>query len=322
TDNFENAKKGAELASVESEFELTDVEGTSLIQSRVLRNKTRKKIVKFHRSSSPVWPVSSNVASSTITGYEEPNLDVHIDGSNIFQAEELGIASLDIGSEYLTVTADHQLQTCNYHEDTGGQGNLDVASRLDLLLEEFQNFRQEFRNFQKVSLEKLVTLSKEFDHISLTLGRHLASFAQVEDLGLPLDVAFPLVDAKSLAALQLWLRVTENQNKLSNYLKGIGGSDLKDCVRRILERLFSPELARCVNFSGANKKISFKGHYLRSCLIASLRSSSQATFATEADVDKCVQKWFGGAGDRNGGRAERKKQQDKSKAVAECCDSE
>ncbi|CAG7828180.1 unnamed protein product, partial [Allacma fusca] len=194
--NFENAKKGDELASVESEFELTDVEGTSLIQSRVLRNKTQKKIVKFQRSSSPVRPVSSNVANSKITAYEEPNSDVHIDGGNIFQAEELGIASLDIGSEYLTVTADHQLQTCNYHGDTGGQRNVDVASRLDLLLGEFQNFRQEFRT------------SLRFQH------------------------------------------------------------------------------------------------------------STQATFPTEADVDKCVQKWFGGAGDRNGGRAERKKQQDKLKAVA------
>ncbi|CAG7784980.1 unnamed protein product, partial [Allacma fusca] len=93
----------------------------------------------------------------------------------------------------------------------------------------------------------------------------------------------------------------------SNFLKGIGGSDLKDCTRRILERLFAPELATSVNFIGANGKICFKQHHLRACLIASLRTDPQSVTPTEAEVDKYVQKWFGGSGDRNGGRAARKK---------------
>ncbi|CAG7820077.1 unnamed protein product, partial [Allacma fusca] len=107
----------------------------------------------------------------------------------------------------------------------------------------------------------------------------------------------------------------------SNYLRGIGGSDLKDCVRRILDRTFPPELAKCVNFKGANKKISFKNHHLRTCIITSLRTDPHSSSPTEAVVDKRVQIWFGGSGDHNGGRAARKKAQaENSKTVLECSD--
>ncbi|CAG7723155.1 unnamed protein product, partial [Allacma fusca] len=105
--------------------------------------------------------------------------------------------------------------------------------------------------------------------------------------------------------MHLWLESNDKQIKLANYLKGIGGSDLKDCIKRILERLISPELGRAMNFSGANAKISFKNHHLRPCLIAALRTT-ESSVPTEVEVDKYVQKWFGNSGDRNGGRKARR----------------
>ncbi|CAG7729881.1 unnamed protein product [Allacma fusca] len=71
----------------------------------------------------------------------------------------------------------------------------------------------------------------------------------------------------SQQSANIFYREQELKLSLSVYLRGIGGSDLKDCVNRILERLISPALARRVNFSGLNKKICFKMHHLRSCLI-------------------------------------------------------
>ncbi|CAG7729880.1 unnamed protein product [Allacma fusca] len=92
-------------------------------------------------------------------------------------------------------------------------------------------------------------------------------FYREQELKLSLVIKLPFPYESALTALQHCLQNQKNQTKLSVYLRGIGGSDLKDCVNRILERLISPALARRVNFSGLNKKICFKMHHLRSCLI-------------------------------------------------------
>ncbi|CAG7692599.1 unnamed protein product, partial [Allacma fusca] len=57
-----------------------------------------------------------------------------------------------------------------------------------------------------------------------------------------------------------WLQNSANKAKLVKFLKGIGGENTVDFVKRILGRVIGPDLAKSTNFSGANNKIKFKNY--------------------------------------------------------------
>ena len=58
------------------------------------------------------------------------------------------------------------------------------------------------------------------------------------------------------------------------FLKGIGGSNWKDCARRILDRMIGTALGESIKLSGANGKIDFRSHLYWSCIISKLTSKS------------------------------------------------
>ncbi|CAG7817020.1 unnamed protein product [Allacma fusca] len=272
--DYKNGRKFADRASNSDEVELTENEVIDGDQ-RILRNKTVKKkyyippLIQINNSSDDqILSTSFSLGNSDETSC--------IEELNIFQSESTNCNILvDPVNEHsttqnqteTTATAD----TINLNQ---GVPNLFVesTSKLDELLLEFQNFPKEFHNFEKVTLDKLVKLTKEVEHISRQVSRN--SSHDESGLELPSGITFPMQAKKNSAILNNWLINSENQLRLVTYLKGIGGSDHKDCVRRILDRVFSGAL----RFESTVKP-------------------------TEVEINHWIQKWFGGAGDRNRGRA-------------------
>ncbi|CAG7732288.1 unnamed protein product [Allacma fusca] len=67
-------------------------------------------------------------------------------------------------------------------------------------------------------------------------------------------------------------------------------------------------MARDCNFTGTRDKVKFKDHGIVECIIAAaVRKSSESSCPSEHEVEKLIQKWLLGAGDRHGGRADRYK---------------
>ncbi|GAA6079450.1 uncharacterized protein LOC113085053 isoform X1 [Tachysurus ichikawai] len=86
-----------------------------------------------------------------------------------------------------------------------------------------------------------------------------------------------------------------------------GGTDVQECVWRIMYGLFTNSLARKVNMRGVNGKTGFLRLQIRDVVIAAVRRNHLTSEATEKEIDSTVKRWLYLAPDRDGGRKERMK---------------
>ncbi|CAG7718288.1 unnamed protein product, partial [Allacma fusca] len=190
------------------------------LETSYLRNYILGTDSFIHANKGAEKAANSKTSEFELTDIEVPDLPTSFAEPNSEATTDF-VVGPEIGAEanVFTVTEDTYLNTNtpdNNCIDNDHQTLQEVIASLERLGDRFEKFRSEFQNFEKIALGKL---SKEFEHISLTLGRSLMTPLTVEDLGLPLGVGLPLADGKSFAVLQHWLQSPENQNKLSNYLK-------------------------------------------------------------------------------------------------------
>ncbi|RXN37564.1 serine arginine repetitive matrix 2-like protein [Labeo rohita] len=104
------------------------------------------------------------------------------------------------------------------------------------------------------------------------------------------------------------LRSTPELHKqLVNTLALKGGTDVQECVWRIMHGLFTNSLARKVNMRGVNGKIGFLRLQIRDVVIAAVRRNRLTSEATEKEINATIKRWIYLAPDRDGGRKERMK---------------
>ncbi|XP_047670293.1 uncharacterized protein LOC113657002 [Tachysurus fulvidraco] len=118
----------------------------------------------------------------------------------------------------------------------------------------------------------------------------------------------PLKDLSSLQNMEDNLQSTPDLHKqLVNTLALKGGTDVQECVWRIMHGLFTDSLARKVNMRGVNGKTGFLRLQIRDVVIAAVRRNCLTSEATEKEIDSTVKRWLYLAPDRDGGRKERMK---------------
>ncbi|CAG7679709.1 unnamed protein product [Allacma fusca] len=151
--------------------------------------------------------------------------------------------------------------------------------------------------FQKTALRQLVNIGSDVAQLTRKLSLN-ADRRSPKELEIP-GICIPVNTPEEFRVLDDWLVQTENKAKFINYLKGIGGINTENFVKRILGRVIGAELANAANYSGARDKVKFKGHPLLQCIILAIRKSPEDTAPTDADVENVVKKWLLGSGDRN-----------------------
>ncbi|XP_072566840.1 uncharacterized protein [Paramormyrops kingsleyae] len=131
--------------------------------------------------------------------------------------------------------------------------------------------------------------------------------SQETEIGLDRNL-LPLKDLGSLQNMEDNLRSTPDLHKqMVNTLALKGGTDVQECVWRIMHGLFTNSLARKVNMRGVNGKIGFLRLQIRDVGIAAVRRNRLTSEATEKEIDATIKRWLYLAPDRDGGRKERMK---------------
>ncbi|CAH0560614.1 unnamed protein product [Brassicogethes aeneus] len=90
--------------------------------------------------------------------------------------------------------------------------------------------------------------------------------------------------------------------------KLIGGKDVHDSTRRFLSKILTNSLAMRYNWRGRHDKFSFEElKQIILLIVASLRQNSLTNDVTIVQVENSIKNWLRLAGDRDGGRSQRKK---------------
>ncbi|KAF8562798.1 hypothetical protein P879_10634, partial [Paragonimus westermani] len=85
----------------------------------------------------------------------------------------------------------------------------------------------------------------------------------------------------------------------------IGGTDLRNVVKRILNSLVHNDLAKIINWRGLNGKIKFSTMQLTNAIKDGVIRTAAFEETTGESVEKYVKRRFKNAGDRDGGRCKR-----------------
>ncbi|XP_034071823.1 uncharacterized protein LOC117545910 [Gymnodraco acuticeps] len=121
----------------------------------------------------------------------------------------------------------------------------------------------------------------------------------------------PLNDVTSLLALEKRVREEADlQNKMITALSVIGGLDVKDCIWRVMKHCFTNSLAKQLNWRGINGKTAFHRLQLKDVITGTVRNNRLTATATDQEVESYIKKWLHLAGDRDGGRRERERNED------------
>ncbi|KAF8569167.1 hypothetical protein P879_03757 [Paragonimus westermani] len=99
-----------------------------------------------------------------------------------------------------------------------------------------------------------------------------------------------------------------DDNKFDSFvhtISSIGGADLSDVVKRILQSLVHNDLAKTINWKGTNGKRNFSSMRLASLIKAAV-SCNGFENTTHESIEKRIQRWFQNAPDRDGGRNRRR----------------
>ncbi|KAL2077924.1 hypothetical protein ACEWY4_025609 [Coilia grayii] len=125
----------------------------------------------------------------------------------------------------------------------------------------------------------------------------------------PLPFELPLAEVKHLERLEETLKNPEMKKNLTTLLGLVGGLSLKDTVARILKKTMNTSLARMINWSGANGKPAFKRTNLKCVVLDAVRCNALTQDATDKEIEVTIARWLQLASDRDGGRSQRRKDQ-------------
>ncbi|KAG8197093.1 hypothetical protein JTE90_004358 [Oedothorax gibbosus] len=118
----------------------------------------------------------------------------------------------------------------------------------------------------------------------------------------------PLRDVEDLVRFENFLLDEEAFNTLCTNLSTIGGNSIKDCTKRVLQKVISNPLSRTCNWKGRGDKLPFSGFLTTLKLIAdAVRMHKDFEKATDLEVFDTVKKWLMHSADRDGIRYERRK---------------
>ncbi|XP_038565347.1 vacuolar protein sorting-associated protein VTA1 homolog isoform X2 [Micropterus salmoides] len=125
----------------------------------------------------------------------------------------------------------------------------------------------------------------------------------------------PVKDVSSLQNLEEQLQsIPDLQKQLVNTLALKGGTDIRECVWRIMHAMITNSLAKNINMRGINGKIGFQRLQIRDVVIAAVRRNRLTSGATDQEIDSTIKRWLHLAPDRDGGRRERMRRKEREES--------
>ncbi|CAG7828728.1 unnamed protein product, partial [Allacma fusca] len=175
TDDFLKARKAVKKFRSQNEVDLTDTEASTLKTGRVLRSQiTKTRFTIPDITTSPQNEIFFDIISEGINVTDNDTTDHAVPFPNVFSTASTSELNVDAGeinnSEQENLLLDEFRNPC-----VTEHGSCSCDGKLEELIITVHNIVVEFRNFEKVTIEKLVKLQKETDHLSCTLGKHLVS---------------------------------------------------------------------------------------------------------------------------------------------------
>ncbi|KAF6773998.1 hypothetical protein AHF37_06576 [Paragonimus kellicotti] len=165
-------------------------------------------------------------------------------------------------------------------------------------------------------------LTEEIRFVSYQIRKLLAGEKRIISLLSQLCAAFGTPTASTSTTVKPALRLLKtneemdilesslsDENKFDSFvhtISSIGGADLSDVVRRILQSLVHNDLAKTINWKGTNGKRNFSSMRLASAIKAAVSCNVRLENITHESIEKRIQRWFQNAPDRDGGRNQRR----------------
>ncbi|CAG7718028.1 unnamed protein product, partial [Allacma fusca] len=299
-DTYTQASSGLDKAIENSEVELTEAEGEETTHVRRLRKRKEVNYRGLVNQGTAGSKLSHSAASWFSNGaLVNSREDIAHNSQPIQEFQHLeplyeleppeGFTQSSVETTYAEIPNPmHMYQPYLFNAQTGLS-----ESTIDNLVARFDQFAAESRRFQELVLTHLIRISSDVaETIRVVSGNNHADLLKEGDI----PIKLPVKDADEFKRLDDWLQAQESRLKFIRHLKGIGGVDTANFVTRIFGRTIGGDLARDCNFTGTRDKKA-----------AAVRKSSESSCPSEHEVEKLIQKWLLGAGDRHGGRADRYK---------------
>ncbi|CAG9812896.1 unnamed protein product [Phaedon cochleariae] len=196
--------------------------------------------------------------------------------------------------------------------DISGSVDLDSTITNEVEVEPIITFSQLNKCCQKTAtmVMKLITkveiMSKDLQYITYMLEKMNHEPTKM-DSDNPYLKDLPAMEYGHLKEFNDVLEGEEVFMNICAQYSGIGGRDLGDCTRRLLNKILSHRLTLEMNWSGRNEKKCFKEHVnIRKLILAVVRKYFKN--ATETETEQIIKQWLRSAGDREGGRDRRRKE--------------
>ncbi|BES91808.1 Hydra magnipapillata [Nesidiocoris tenuis] len=119
------------------------------------------------------------------------------------------------------------------------------------------------------------------------------------------NIHLPCCNEQELTLLENYINADlENEKTVENLMSLTGGETLNAVVPKILEKIFTAELAKKFNWTGKNK-MKLSSLKLMELLFNAVRKNPPTSSATDHQIIERIQVWFKHSGDRDGGRKRR-----------------
>ncbi|XP_054258995.1 uncharacterized protein LOC128983647 [Macrosteles quadrilineatus] len=122
----------------------------------------------------------------------------------------------------------------------------------------------------------------------------------------PIDITLPCGTVQEVEDLDTWLANEDNVLTLTKHLSLVGGKKPANVTRRILERLFTNQVAAQYNWTGKNQKLSLKDLVIMKLLPGFVRKNIGMEAVSDDEVYSTSSQWFRFTKDREGGREKRR----------------
>ncbi|XP_069101671.1 104 kDa microneme/rhoptry antigen-like [Argopecten irradians] len=122
---------------------------------------------------------------------------------------------------------------------------------------------------------------------------------------------FPIKSFQSMDDVELKLEDEECFRRLLRRLSLIGGTSVRDAVRRLMKLVISNDVAQHCNWIGKGGKTPFSTLKLRILIIRAVRRNVSFENATDDEIENVIKDWLKTATDREGGRRHRENQKSK-----------
>ncbi|XP_025092307.1 uncharacterized protein LOC112562915 [Pomacea canaliculata] len=137
---------------------------------------------------------------------------------------------------------------------------------------------------------------------------------------LPEDLILPVKTQQELIDLEGLLDDDSFQELLIKSLSCVGGTNAKDCVKRIMKRILTDKVARHYNWKGQKgEKWAFKGLRVQTLICKAVRKNSGCMETPDNIIEGAIKEWLRFAPERDGGRKEREERKKQAISRSDTC---